>query len=153
MSPIVTIRTAIASDLDDICALIIGLADYEQLRHEIVWTPEQIGESLFGDLPSASVLMAIDDDTGEAAGFALWYPTYSTFLGRSGIWLEDLFVRPEHRGKGFGLALLQTLRTMTEGRVEWSVLDWNASSIAFYDAIGARPVSGWTRYRWVIEPA
>ena len=147
-----SVRTAISSDLDDICALIIGLADYENLRHEVVWTPDQIERSLFCDHPAANVLMAVDDSSGAAAGFALWYPTYSTFLARSGIWLEDLFVKPEHRGEGHGLQLLQALRTMTDGRVEWSVLDWNEPSIAFYKAMGARPVDGWTRYRWVLDP-
>ncbi|MEA3021002.1 MAG: hypothetical protein QOI47_2526, partial [Actinomycetota bacterium] len=75
-------------------------------------------------------------------------PTFSTFLGVPGIWLEDLFVRPHLRGRGFGLGLLQTLRSMTGGRVEWAVLDWNEPSIQFYEALGARPVEGWTRYRW-----
>lgn len=80
---------------------------------------------------------------------ALWFRTFSTWLGTSGIWLEDLFVRPEHRRHGYGLALLERLRTMTEGRVEWTVLDWNAPSIEFYRSLGAEPVEGWTRYRWL----
>lgn len=147
-----SIRTAVPEDLKDICALIVGLAEYEQLAHEVVWTEEQMAQELFGSNPPASVLMAIDDETGVAAGFALYFPTFSTFLGSSGIWLEDLFVKPHYRGKGFGLELLQTLRSMTTGRVEWNVLDWNTPSIEFYKSLGARPVDGWTRYRWVLDP-
>lgn len=146
-----SIRSAVPEDLEDICALIVGLAQYEKLEHEVVWTTEQMAEQLFGLNPAASALMAIDDETGMAAGFALYFPTFSTFLGSSGIWLEDLFVKPEYRGKGYGLQLLQTLRTMTTGRVEWNVLDWNTPSIEFYKSLGARPVDGWTRYRWVLE--
>ncbi len=147
-----SIRTAVPEDLKDICALIVGLAEYEQLAHEVVWTEEQMAQELFGPNPPASVLMAIDDETGAAAGFALYFPTFSTFLGSAGIWLEDLFVKPQYRGKGFGLELLQTLRSMTTGRVEWNVLDWNTPSIEFYKSLGARPVDGWTRYRWVLDP-
>jgi GNAT superfamily N-acetyltransferase len=81
---------------------------------------------------------------------ALWCWSFSTFLGRPGIWLEDLFVRPERRGHGLGRALLEALfERAGDGRVEWAVLDWNAPSIAFYESLGARPVAGWTRYRWV----
>ena len=94
-------------------------------------------------------MLAVDDDGGAVAGLALFHGTFSTWLGKPGIWLEDLFVRPEHRGKGHGLALLQHLRTLTDGRIEWAVLDWNTPSIEFYDALGARPVPGWTRYRWI----
>jgi len=96
----------------------------------------------------AYVLVA-ESDEGEVMGFALWYRTFSTFLGRPGIWLEDLFVRPPHRKRGHGLALLNALRERTDDRVEWAVLDWNEPSIRFYDALGARPVPGWTRYRWL----
>jgi GNAT superfamily N-acetyltransferase len=147
-----SIRSAVPEDLKDICALIVGLAEYEQLAHEVVWTEEQMAQELFGPNPPASVLMAIDDETGAAAGFALYFPTFSTFLGSAGIWLEDLFVKPQYRGKGFGLELLQTLRSMTTGRVEWNVLDWNTPSIEFYKSLGTRPVDGWTRYRWVLDP-
>jgi GNAT superfamily N-acetyltransferase len=112
---------------------------------------------LFGDEPVASVTLATADTDadgdrdgeGPVVGFALWFRTFSTFLGRPGIWLEDLFVRPEHRGKGYGAALLRDLRSRTDGRVEWAVLDWNRSAIEFYDALGARPVDGWTIYRWL----
>jgi GNAT superfamily N-acetyltransferase len=142
----VTIRPARPDDLGEICALIRELADYEDLADEVVLDERDVGRFIFDDRV-ASVLIA-DTDDGRVAGMALWFPTFSTFLGRPGIWLEDLFVRPEHRGHGYGLALLQELRTMTDGRVEWAVLDWNEPSIRFYEALGARPVEGWTRYRW-----
>lgn len=144
-----TIRVATIDDVDDICALIIGLADYEKLRHEVVWERDDIERFLFGADPSAKVDLAIDDATGAVAGFALWFPTFSTFLGKPGIWLEDLFVKPEFRGGGHGLQLLQSLRARSDGRVEWYVLDWNEASISFYKSLGAEPVDGWTRYRWL----
>lgn len=141
-----TVRAARPDDLAEICALIRELADYEELAHEVVFDESEVRRWLF-DEQVASVLIAEDD--GAVAGMALWFPTFSTFLGRPGIWLEDLFVRPEHRGHGHGLALLHALRSMTDGRVEWAVLDWNEPSIRFYEELGARPVEGWTRYRWV----
>ena len=147
-----SLRPATIDDVDDICALIIGLADYEQLSHEVVWHRDDIERHLFGAVPSAHVTLAVDEQTGQVVGFALWFPTFSTFMGKSGIWLEDLFVKPEARGAGHGLALLQHLRGLTDGRVEWNVLDWNEPSIAFYQALGARPVDGWTRYRWLPGP-
>ena len=142
------IRPAVVEDLDAIAACIVGLAEYELLAHEVSWTTERLGRELFGEHAAARVLLAVDDATGDAVGMALWFPTFSTFLAKHGIWLEDLFVHPEHRGHGHGLALLQALRSMTDGRVEWNVLDWNTPSIEFYDALGAEPVPGWTRYRW-----
>ena len=144
------IRPATPADVDEIGALIRELAAYEQLEHEVRFTRDELAAHLFGPTPSARVTMAVDDD-GAVVGFALWFVTYSTFLGRSGIWLEDLFVRPEHRGRGFGVALLRDLRERTDGRVEWMVLDWNTPSIEFYDRLGARPVTGWTTYRWSPE--
>ena len=141
------IRPARPEDLGEICALIRELADYEELAHEVVLDEADVGRWLF-DEEVASVLIAETDD-GAVAGMALWFATFSTFLGRPGIWLEDLFVRPVHRGQGFGLALLQALRSMTDGRIEWAVLDWNEPSIRFYESLGARPVEGWIRYRWV----
>jgi GNAT superfamily N-acetyltransferase len=142
------IRPAQESDLDEIISLIRALAAYEELAHEVTLDPEVVRGHLFGPDPVASVTMAIDDD-GAVVGFALWFRTFSTFLGRSGIWLEDLFVRPEHRAKGYGGALLRDLRDRTDGRVEWSVLDWNQRAIDFYQSLGARPVEGWTTYRWL----
>jgi GNAT superfamily N-acetyltransferase len=141
------IRAAGADDLDVICELIRSLAAYERMSDDVALARDVVGEHLFGPQPVASVHLAEDD--GEVVGFALWFRTFSTFLGRPGIWLEDLFVREEFRGRGHGLALLQTLRSLTDGRVEWDVLDWNTPSIEFYDSLGARPVPGWVRYRWL----
>jgi len=147
------IRAATEADLDDICRLITDLADYEHLRHEVVFDKDEVRRHLFGPQPAAHVVIAeTTDEPPQTAGFALYYTTFSTFLGRPGIWLEDLFVRPEHRGHGYGLGLLQHLRTLTEARIEWSVLDWNEPSIRFYRALGAEPVEGWTRYRWLPGP-
>jgi GNAT superfamily N-acetyltransferase len=141
-----SLRPATIDDLDEVIALIHDLAEYERAADEVQLDPDELAGHLFGDSPAAFVVLAEDD--GAVAGMALYFTTFSTWLGKPGIWLEDLFVRPEHRGKGHGLALLQHLRTLTEGRVEWAVLDWNTPSIEFYDALGARPVPGWTRYRW-----
>jgi GNAT superfamily N-acetyltransferase len=146
--PPMAIRKATEGDLDTICALIRELAEYERMADEVTLDPAEVAEHLFGADPAAAVLVA-ETDEGEVAGFALWFRTFSTFLGRPGIWLEDLFVRPEHRGRGHGLALLHELRSMTDGRVEWSVLDWNQPSIDFYRALGAVPLAGWTHYRWL----
>lgn len=140
------LRAATPDDVPEILALIRELAEYEQAADEVAATEEDLRAHLFGDRSAASVLMAEAD--GEVAGFALWYPTYSTWVGRPGIWLEDLFVRPQFRKRGLGLALLQELRRRTDGRVEWAVLDWNQPSIDFYESLGARPVVGWIRYRW-----
>ena len=142
-----TVRAATSADLGEICALIRELAEYEELSDEVVFDEDVVASHLFGPSPSASVLIAEAD--GSVAGFALWFRTFSTFLGRPGVWLEDLFVRPAFRGQGLGVALLQALRPLAEGgRVEWAVLDWNEPSIRFYESLGARPVEGWTRYRW-----
>lgn len=143
------IRDATVDDLDEILALIVELAEYEEARHEVLATSEMLREELFGTDPAGHVLMAETSD-GEVVGMALWYRTFSTWLGTSGIWLEDLFVRPQHRKAGHGRALLERLRSMTDGRVEWAVLDWNTPSIEFYESLGAEPVEGWTRYRWTL---
>jgi GNAT superfamily N-acetyltransferase len=145
------IRDARPEYLDEICALIGELAEYEELAHEVELDRDVVAGHLFGDTPAAHVLIAETDD-GIVAGFALWFPTFSTFLGRPGIWLEDLFVRPAFRGHGLGKALLLRLRELTDDRVEWAVLDWNTPSIEFYESLGARPVDGWTRYRWLKAP-
>jgi GNAT superfamily N-acetyltransferase len=118
------------------------------LSQEVEWDIEQLRVALFGPESVTRVLIAETDD-GAVIGFALWFPTFSTFLGRTGIWLEDLFVRPEHRGAGHGRALLAELPSMTDGRVEWADLDWNTSAVDFYDSLGARPFDGWTRNRWL----
>ena len=143
-----SLRPATADDLDEVISLIHDLAEYERAADEVTLDRDELARHLFGPQPAASVVLAVDDASGAVAGMALFHGTFSTWLGKPGIWLEDLFVRPEHRGKGHGLALLQHLRTLTDGRVEWAVLDWNTPSIEFYDALGARPVPGWTRYRW-----
>jgi GNAT superfamily N-acetyltransferase len=144
------IRDAAADDLDAIGSLIRALAEYEELSHEVEWDLDQLGATLFGPDAVPRTLVACDDGTDEVVGIAIWFPTYSTFQARAGIWLEDLFVRPEHRGAGHGRALLQAqFDRAGGGRVEWAVLDWNEPSIRFYESLGARPVAGWTRYRWL----
>ena len=148
----ILLRDATPADLPVIADLIRALAEYERLTHEIEWTEDELAATLFGPEAVPRVVLAepVDPPGGPAVGFAVWFPTYSTFLGRPGIWLEDLFVLPDHRGTGIGLALLQHLfERAGDGRVEWAVLDWNEPSIAFYERLGAQPVPGWTRYRWV----
>jgi GNAT superfamily N-acetyltransferase len=144
-----TIRPADVADVPTIRELIEGLADYERLRHECHATDAQLRETLFGERPFAEVLIA--EWEGVSAGFALFFHNYSTFLARPGLYLEDLFVRPEHRGRGIGKALLTTLASLAVargcGRLEWSVLDWNVDAIRFYERLGARPQSDWTVYR------
>ena len=144
------IRPALPSDLDTIAALIRELAEYEHLAHEVVLDADVLREHLFGTRPYAEVLIA-ESDRGDAVGFALFFHNFSTFLGRPGIHLEDLFVRPEARGHGHGLALLRELGRIAGdrecGRIEWNVLDWNEPSIAFYRSLGAQPMEEWLLYR------
>ena len=143
------IRKAQEHDTPLICQLIRELAEYERLSHEVVVEESRLREHLFGPRPFAEVLLS--EDAGHVVGFAFYFYTYSTFLGRPGIYLEDLFVRPEHRGKGHGKALLiQLARTAVEqgcGRVEWSVLNWNEPAIRFYQSLEAKPKTEWTVYR------
>lgn len=127
------------------------LAAFERLTHEVCFDRDELAANLFGPEPAAHVLLAETDD-GAVAGYALWFWTFSTFLGRRGIWLEDLFVRPAYRRAGHARALLQGLRDRTDGRVEWAVLDWNEPAIALYRSLGAEPVDGWARYRWLTGP-
>lgn len=145
------LRDANPADVPVIAELIRALAEYEHLAHEVVWTEDELGRSLFGPEAVPRVVLAeVDEPPGEVAGLAIWFPTYSTFLGQPGIWLEDLFVRPEHRRQGIGRALVEHVcERAGAGRAEWAVLDWNAPSLAFYQSLGARPVGGWTRYRWI----
>jgi len=143
----VTVREATVADLPEILALTRELAVYEELEEALVATEEDFARALFSPGPVARVSLATEED-GAVAGHALWYPTFSTFLGQPGIWLEDLFVRPAHRRRGHGRALLEHLRSRTTGRIEWDVLDWNERAIAFYQELGAHPVTGWTKYRW-----
>jgi GNAT superfamily N-acetyltransferase len=154
VSGVITIRFATVEDVPIIRRLIHGLAEYERLVEEAVATEADIRDSLFGDNPDAEVLIAELD--GDAAGFALFFHNYSTFLGRRGLYLEDLFVLPAHRGHGIGRALMARLaRLATErncGRFEWWVLDWNESAIRFYESLGARAMDDWTVYRLTGEP-
>ena len=144
-----TIRPAEPTDLPLIAALIRELAEYEHLAHEVRFSEAKLGEYLFGARPMAEVLIAEAD--GTACGFALFFHNFSTFEGRPGIYLEDLFVRPAARGHGLGKALLAALARLAQARdcarLEWSVLDWNAPSIAFYKALGARPLDDWIGMR------
>ncbi|MFC9482359.1 GNAT family N-acetyltransferase [Streptomyces griseus] len=146
------IRTATPEDIPALHALVRELAAYEKALDEVVASEEQLRRALFGDRPAAYAHVATaDDDNGEVIGFALWFLNFSTWRGVHGIYLEDLYVRPERRGGGHGKALLAELaRICVERgyeRLEWSVLDWNAPSIAFYESLGARPQDEWTVYR------
>lgn len=140
-----TIVPAGEADIPDIHALIRALAEYERLSHQLVSTEEDIRTALFGQRPYAEVILAKSDE--QTIGFALFFHNYSTFLGRPGIYLEDLFVLPERRGEGTGRALLGALaRIAIErhcGRLEWSVLDWNDTAIGFYKRMGAAVMDEW----------
>ncbi len=144
-----SIRPANEADVPLILEFIRGLARYERLAHEVVATEELLHHWLFGPRPVAEVLLA--ELGGAPAGFALYFHNFSTFLGRPGIYLEDLFVRPEVRGRGVGIGLLSELARLAVargcGRLEWSVLDWNESAIGFYRALGAVPQDEWTVFR------
>jgi GNAT superfamily N-acetyltransferase len=141
----VTVRAATPDDAALIFGFIRDLAEYEKLLDEVTATPEGIAEDLFGENPR--VFCDIAEADGEPVGLAVWFYNYSTFKGRHGIYLEDLFVRPQARGKGAGKALLANLarRCIDEGlpRLDWAVLDWNAPSIAFYDSLGAEALDDW----------
>jgi len=143
----VPVRDAVPTDLATIASLIRDLAAYEHLEHEVVFDEAEMGGWLFGRDPVARVLLATEGDD-EVVGMALYHATFSTFLGRPGIWLEDLFVMPAARGHGHGRALLEALMQRTPGRLEWAVLEWNQPAIEFYRRLGARPVDGWARWRW-----
>ncbi|MEV4431567.1 GNAT family N-acetyltransferase [Streptomyces sp. NPDC049555] len=151
------IRTATPADVPEIHAMIRELAEYERALEEAQATEEQLREALFGPEPAVFALMAESDEKpGEALGFALWFRNFSTWTGTHGIYLEDLYVRPHARGGGYGKALLAELaRICVERgyrRFEWSVLDWNAPSIAFYKSIGAQAMDEWTVQRLTGEP-
>jgi GNAT superfamily N-acetyltransferase len=143
------IRFAGERDTQVILRFIRALADYERLAADCVVEEAVLRANLFGPKPFAEVLLI--EERGEACAFALFFHNFSTFLGKPGVYLEDLFVDPAHRGKGFGKALLMRLAEITVergcGRLEWSVLDWNKPSIDFYLALGARPMEDWTTYR------
>jgi GNAT superfamily N-acetyltransferase len=143
------VRTATRADVTAIHAMIVALATYERATHEVIATPADLERALFGD--TATVFALVAELDGSVVGFALWFTTYSTWVGRHGIWLEDLFVLPEHRGHGLGKALLVELaRLCVEkgwGRLEWNVLDWNEPALGFYRSLGALPLDEWTVHR------
>jgi GNAT superfamily N-acetyltransferase len=147
--PKVTIREATEADLPQILQFIRDLAEYERLADRVTATEERLRATLFGNPRFAEVIFV--EEEGTPAGFALFFHNYSTFLARPGIYLEDLFVKPEARGRGYGKALLGRLAKIANergcGRVEWAVLDWNEPSIAFYKALGAVPQDDWTVFR------
>ncbi len=142
------IRFANENDVEIILDFIVKLAEYEKLLGEVVATPELLREWIF-EKKKAEVIFAVED--GKEVGFALFFHNFSTFLGRAGIYLEDLFVLPEYRGKGYGKGLLKALAKIACergcGRLEWSCLDWNKPSIDFYLSLGATPMDEWTVYR------
>lgn len=144
----VNIRYAEPSDSVLIVQLIKELARYEQLEHEVVASEELLQEWLFEKAKAEVIFVEVDE---EVVGFALFFHNFSTFLGRCGIYLEDLYIRPEFRGNGYGKALLKRLAAIAVerkcGRLEWWCLDWNKSSIAFYTSMGAKPMNEWTVYR------
>ena len=143
------LRTARPGDELLLLDLIRELAEYERLSHEVEATPGDISESLFGGGAVAEAVIA--EWEGRAVGFALFFRNFSTFVGRPGLYLEDLYVRDDHRGKGIGKALLLHLagiaRDRNYGRMEWSVLDWNEPAIEFYRKLGAKPMEEWTVFR------
>lgn len=143
------IRSATAADVGAIAELIRALAEYEKLAHAVEFTEDSLAEYLFGPRPFAEVLLA--EDAGRVVGFALFFPNFSTFRGKPGIYLEDLFVYPESRGKGFGKALFLAVAQLAVarkcGRLEWAVLDWNEPAIGFYQSLGSAAMDEWTVYR------
>jgi GNAT superfamily N-acetyltransferase len=149
----IRIVPATERDVPQILELIKGLAEYERLSHVVEATEDRLRQTLFGDRPAAEVWMAYHKEDGgeECAGFALFFTNYSTFLGKPGLYLEDLFVKPHLRRKGIGMALLKKLaeiaRERDYGRMEWSVLDWNEPAINFYKKLGAVPLEEWTMFR------
>ena len=143
------IRLAGVDDVSEIFVLIKELADYERLLDQVIATEELLEETLFGENSNVEVLLACDEN--QILGFALYFRTFSTFLGRPGIYLEDLFVRGFARGRGIGESLLRRIARITlemgGGRLEWSVLDWNKTAISFYKKMGAVPLDEWTTFR------
>jgi GNAT superfamily N-acetyltransferase len=150
----VRITAATEQDVPVILELIRGLAEYERLSADVTATEERIRNTLFGPRPAAEVLLASLEE--QTAGFAVFFTNYSTFLARPGIYLEDLYVKPAARGRGIGKALLARIARLAVergcGRVEWSVLDWNAPSIRFYQSLGAVAMNEWTTFRLTGDP-
>ncbi len=146
-----TVRPVRPADVPAVVGMVRELAAYEQAEHEALMTEDQLHGALFGESPALFGHVATADDVDEPAGFALWFLNFSTWRGTHGIYLEDLYVRPGHRGSGLGRELLRTLaeECVARGfsRLEWSVLDWNTPSIDFYRAAGAVPMDGWSVFR------
>jgi len=153
-SAAIRVVPATESDAPLIVSFIHGLAEYERMAERCVATEDDVRRTLFGDNPAAEVIIAYDGET--AVGFALFFHNYSTFLAQRGLYLEDLFVIPDARGKGVGFALLSELASIAVsrdcGRLEWSVLNWNQLAIDFYLRIGAKPLAEWNTYRLTGEP-
>ena len=151
--PAAIVRAARPQDVALLLGLFAELAAYEHLEHVVTATDERLADALFGERPAAEALIAEVD--GETAGYAVFYPTFSTFLAIQGVWLEDLFVRPAHRGGGVGRALLAAVaaRTRERGgeRLEWSALDWNELALGFYNRIGASQMNEWITHRLIGE--
>jgi GNAT superfamily N-acetyltransferase len=147
--PSISIRPATPADVPLIMTLIVELAVYEKLENEVSATEQDLHRALFGDRPVVEGIVALLDD--EAVGYALFFPTFSSFLAKPGLYLEDLYVRPAARGFGVGRRLLEYLARVAVdrgwGRFEWAVLDWNEPSIAFYKRMGATPMHDWTVFR------
>ncbi len=149
MNKHIRIEKTAEKDIPLIFSFIKRLAEYEKLSHEVVATEKILRETLFGEQRFAEVVIAYYNDV--AVGYALFFHNFSTFIGRPGLYLEDLFVEPEFRGKGIGKSLLQYLAQIAVerkcGRMEWAVLNWNESAISFYKRLGAAPMNEWTVYR------
>jgi GNAT superfamily N-acetyltransferase len=148
LPPRFELRRAVPGDVPQLLELIHGLAEYERLTHLYECTAERLHAGLFGPAPAAHAIIAWSSQQAPAAaGFALWFYNYSTFLGLRGLYLEDLYVRPEYRGQGCGRALLVTLARIAQdegcGRFEWSVLDWNTDARKFYEGLGATVLPDW----------
>lgn len=143
------IRAATSDDVPIILQLIVDLATYERAPNDVTATAGQLREVFFGKRPAAEVRLAFEHDV--AVGFAVFFHNFSTWLGKPGLYLEDLFVKPEYRGKGYGRALLVDLAKIAQergcGRMEWAVLDWNEPAIQFYRKLGAKPMNEWTVFR------
>jgi GNAT superfamily N-acetyltransferase len=143
------IRSATAGDVAVLLDLVRGLAEYERLSHLVSATEDGVRDALFGEHPGAEVVLAFEGET--VVGFAVYFHNFSTFLGCKGLWLEDLFVKPQHRRRGYGKALLLHVARIAHqrgcGRFEWAALDWNTPAWEFYRALGAVPLEDWTMFR------
>lgn len=149
MTPSFQIRTATVEDIPTIYKFIMELAVYEKLVHEVVATEDSLRDRLFDNRLAGEVVLGLEN--GTPVGMALFFHNFSTFMGKPGLYLEDLYVQEQHRGRGYGKALLVHLAKIARerdcGRFEWSVLDWNTPAIKFYESLGAKPMDGWTVYR------